>query len=840
MSVTSDPRFELFDDIPLGICVLDAGFKVLYWNFYLEDWTGVNRDQITGAVITDHFPHLSQPKYADRLHSVLEGGPPVIFSSQLHKYVFPGQLWDGQQRIQHTTVTPVPSAGGDGFYAMLSVQDVTDLTHRMNDYRHMRDQAMAEIIERKWIEAELKQKNRELALYNNIITAVATDESDAEILNVTCRSLAETFESTHVTAVFLSEQNHTVQIAAKHPPARAGSANGNPAASFPLEKLVTRPDSPVIQRLAKERRPLLFDNPKNNPLLAGVQDWLRQNHVRSLLIAPLIQKHSVVGAISLHTTNPHQFDTDDLSLVRSISEQVVLAITRARLNQQYRRLSAAIEQTTDGIVITDRSGVIVYVNPAFEQHTGLRQSQLAGRHARRLPNYKQQKQLYRQMWHTLKTEQVWRSRVESTDGNGQAHTEEITVTPVRDDTGYVTNFVSIHRDITRELQLEAQVQQSQKMASIGQLAGGIAHDFNNLLTAINGFAELLAMQLPPDSRHRDSVKHILNSGNRAAELVSQLLAFSRKQIIQPQVVNLNEIVSKSAKILQRMISEDIVLETVLAPEPWPVKVDPTQFEQVLMNLVVNARDAMPNGGELTIETGNVTHNENYAATHLDVEPGDYVMLAVSDTGVGMSKEVQARIFEPFFTTKGLGQGTGLGLATIYGIVKQNHGHIWLYSEEGQGTTFKIYLPRAAAPEQLRRQPDTAVPVPSGHETILLVEDNENVRNLAEILLKDTGYNLLVAEDGPAAITKLGSYDGPVHLLLTDVVMPGMSGKALYQRLHLAYPQLKVIYMSGYTDNVIVHHGVLDKETPFIEKPFSPRKLLQKIRSVLDETPVISG
>jgi CheY-like chemotaxis protein len=372
------------------------------------------------------------------------------------------------------------------------------------------------------------------------------------------------------------------------------------------------------------------------------------------------------------------------------------------------------------------------------------------------------------------------------------------------------------------------------MEALGRLTAGVAHDFNNLLTTINGFAGLIQAELRPDDPLGEMVDTILRSSHRAASLVRQLLAFSRKQIIQPQVVNLNTVVAEMDKMLQRVIGEDINLKTVLTPELWPVKVDPTQIEQVLVNLVVNARDAMPTGGQLILETANVVIDENYVAGHLGTQPGRYVQLAISDTGCGMSHEVKTRIFEPFFTTKELGRGTGLGLATVFGIVKQSGGDIWVYSEEGVGTTFKIYLPcveeRISVPPAL---PETGLEMPGGRETVLLVEDDTGVRELLRQVLSKLGYKLLEAGSGQEALQLIAHYPDPIHLLLTDVVMPGISGKTLADELADTWPNLKTLFMSGYTDEAIVQHGVLNSGVAFLQKPFSPMTLAVKMRSVLD-------
>ncbi len=383
--------------------------------------------------------------------------------------------------------------------------------------------------------------------------------------------------------------------------------------------------------------------------------------------------------------------------------------------------------------------------------------------------------------------------------------------------------------------LELQLRQAQKMEAIGQLTGGIAHDFNNLLTIINGYSEMLLQTLPAGDPQRDNAAQIREAGERAVALTRQLLAFSRRQMLEPRVLDLNAVVTNTERMLTRTIGEDVNLAAILTPGLGRVKADPGQIEQVIMNLAVNARDAMPHGGRLTIETANVELDENFVRTHAVVKPGRYVMLAVSDTGCGMDAETQKRIFEPFFTTKERGKGTGLGLATVYGIVKQSGGSIWVYSEVGQGTTFKVYLPR------VEEQPDTVLPSAvrtaslKGTETILLVEDDAPLRKLTQAILKKGGYTVLSAGHSNEAFRVCAEHSGPIHLLLSDVVMPGMSGHELAGRMASAHPDMKVLYLSGYTDDTVVRHGVLDRSMAFLQKPFTALGLLSKVREVLDGT-----
>jgi PAS domain S-box-containing protein len=395
------------------------------------------------------------------------------------------------------------------------------------------------------------------------------------------------------------------------------------------------------------------------------------------------------------------------------------------------------------------------------------------------------------------------------------------------------NAIENVRLLELEREKEEQLRQSQKLEAVGQLAGGIAHDFNNLLTVINGYSQLSLMGLHDKDPLRSNIEEVKKAGERAAALTRQLLAFSRKQVLQPKVLDLNLLVSEIEKMLQRLIGADIELRTALEPELGRIKGDPGQIEQVLMNLVVNARDAMEGGGKLTIETQNVYVDDGYVSQHLAVTPGSYVMLAVSDTGIGMDEQTQKRIFEPFFTTKELGQGTGLGLSTVYGIVKQSGGNIWVYSEVGQGTTFKVYLPRVDEEAQVYKVSLQTQEGLSGKETILLAEDEEIVRKLVCEVLKSQGYEVLEAANGSAALLLCERLQGPIHLMITDIVMPEMSGRELTDRLAGLRPEMKVLFMSGYTDDTIVRHGLLESDLAFLQKPFTPHALARKVREVLD-------
>ncbi|MBP3954813.1 PAS domain S-box protein [Gemmata sp. G18] len=418
--------------------------------------------------------------------------------------------------------------------------------------------------------------------------------------------------------------------------------------------------------------------------------------------------------------------------------------------------------------------------------------------------------------------------------DGRTITCEWFNTPLLDEGGRFTGLLCLAQDLTARLLLEEQFRQAQKMEAFGQLAGGVAHDFNNLLTIINGYSDIVLGGLPPGDPNRGLVTEIHRAGERSAGLTRQLLAFSRKQVLAPKVLDLNAVVGDTASMLRRVIGEDVKLSTTTASGLWPVKADPGQVEQILLNLAVNARDAMPTGGKLTIETGNVELDETYAASHPDARPGPHVLLAVSDTGCGMTPEVRAKIFEPFFTTKGPGKGTGLGLATVYGIVKQSGGHVDVYSEVGVGTTFKVYLPRTEPTGGGAKSHSALRALPRGTETVLVVEDDAAVRALTRHILQSAGYAVLEAAGGDEALRVAADHAGRIDLLVTDVVMPGLGGRAAAERLAERHPGLRVLFVSGYTDDAVVRHGVLHESVNFLQKPFTPAALAWKVREVLDQ------
>ena len=418
---------------------------------------------------------------------------------------------------------------------------------------------------------------------------------------------------------------------------------------------------------------------------------------------------------------------------------------------------------------------------------------------------------------------------------GQELTFIIDGVEIKGEAGQTTGLVVVGSDVTEQTALREQFHATQRLESVGRLAGGMAHDFNNILSVVMNYAQFLYEDYAGNEGAQADAKQIVNAAERGAALIRQLLAFSRKQVQRLDVLDLNEVVSNIEGLLRRLIGEDITLNLRQAPQLGKVNADSSQLEQVLMNLVVNARDAMPKGGTLTIETANAKLDENSVKLRSGTGPGDYVLLAVSDTGIGMTEEIKRRIFEPFYTTKEVGKGTGLGLATVYGIVKQTGGHIWVYSEPGIGTTFKIYLPLAKEEQSVAAEPAPARAL-GGTETILLVEDEEMVRQAALRILASAGYRVMEAGDGETALQCANNNAGAIDLLLTDVVMPRMGGRQLSDRLCKERPGLRVLYMSGYTENAVVHHGVLEQNVLLLQKPFTRDSLLRMVRAALESHP----
>jgi len=496
------------------------------------------------------------------------------------------------------------------------------------------------------------------------------------------------------------------------------------------------------------------------------------------------------------------------------------------------RLMLAIEQSDETILITDPDGAIEYVNPAFERITGYTRAEAMGQNPRIIKSDEHDEAFYKEMWEVLTHGETWSGRIVNKKKDGTLFTEEATISPIRDASGKIINYVAVKRDVTNEIQIEEQLRMSQRMESVGLLAGGIAHDFNNLLQVIQGSGDLVLSEMPKESPWREDIEQVHRAAERAAELTRQLLAFSRRQVIQPVDLNLNQLVENLLKMIRRLIGENINLKFLPESEVGTICADSGQIEQVLMNLCINARDAMPQGGELTIETENIQINSEFVKTYTWANVGCYVLLTVTDTGCGITKEQIHHIFDPFFTTKQVGKGTGMGLAMVYGIVKQHEGYINVYSEFGQGTKFRIYLPlveRDAVVADRSIQTD----ILGGTETILVAEDEEMVLNLLARMLRRAGYTVLTAKDGREALRVFEEHADDIDGAIFDVVMPHMGGKDAMEQILKVRPDLPHLYASGYSEAVVLDHFVQKKDLQLIRKPYERETLLRKVREVLD-------
>ncbi len=525
--------------------------------------------------------------------------------------------------------------------------------------------------------------------------------------------------------------------------------------------------------------------------------------------------------------------TQDLASANVVLQNEIAE--RRRAATEIRRLAMVVQQAAESVVISDTDGNILYVNPAFEHMTGYTQDEVLGKNPRMLKSGKQDDDFYRRMWETLTGGGVWAGHLTNRRKDGTLYELEATISPIRDDQDRIVSYVSASRDVTRELQLEQQFRQAQKMEAIGRLAGGIAHDFNNLLTSILGYSRLIRDELGDGHPLSVDVDEVCRAGERAAALTKQLLAFSRKQMIQPQAISLNTVVMDMDKILRRTLGEDVELVTLLDDQMSYANADTGLFEQVIMNLAINARDAMPKGGSLTIQTQTVTIDDEYCSQHVDAKPGDYVLLSVRDNGEGMSDDVREHCFEPFYTTKETGKGTGLGLSIVYSVAKQFGGFLDIDTAPGRGTEVKVYLP-VVRPPAGRAAPRAEADLPHGTETILVVEDEDTVRRLTVRMLESLGYHVLQARHGGEALLICERHKERIDLVLTDVVMPHIGGQDLVERLKVIRHDFKVVFMSGFTDEAFAHGTPDGHSASLILKPFTQETLAVRVRNMLDSRP----
>ena len=580
----------------------------------------------------------------------------------------------------------------------------------------------------------------------------------------------------------------------------------------------------------RQRRPIIVnDFQVPNPLKKGYPE----GHVElsTFMTIPVFAGERIVAVIGMGNKDSG-YDENDVRQLSLLMDSVWRITEAKRFEAQQRRLATAVEHAAEGVMITDIDGTIEYVNDACVQMTGYEKEELIGRNPRILRSGEQEEAFYQEFWRTIASGRVWTGRIVNRKNDGALYTAELTVSPVRNSSGIVVNFVALARDITQHLELSKQLFQAQKMEAVGTLAGGVAHDFNNVLQVGLGFSELILGDPALPQHYRSDLQKIYESAKRGADLVQRLLTFSRKTEIEPRPLNLNSLITDLQKMLFRTLPKMIAIQLFLNRELSSINADKTQMDQVIMNLAVNARDAMPDGGNLIFETSDVVLDEEYAGTHVAAKPGPHVLLTVTDTGSGMDKDTLEHIFEPFYTTKGVGEGTGLGLAMVHGIVQQHGGHIRCYSEPGHGTTFKIYFPALLSEE--REEETVERPMPQGgSETILLVDDEELIRDLGSRILEKAGYNVITASNGRQAVETYEQRRGEIALVLLDLMMPEMGGKQCLEVLLGMNPSVKVIITSGYSASGPTKEALEAGAKGFVNKPYDMRQVREVVRQVLD-------
>jgi PAS domain S-box-containing protein len=565
------------------------------------------------------------------------------------------------------------------------------------------------------------------------------------------------------------------------------------------------------------------------------QDLIRQRAVARVRGEKVISQYEVMLRKKDGASFPAEISARLVQIDGEIGIQIWLRDIsgRRRSEEAQKRLATAIEQSIESVMITDRNGKIQYINPAFERISGYRKEEVIGRDTRFLKSDRLDSSFYKDQLTAIRSGKPWKGRLLSQKKDGQIFYEDVAISPVRDSSGEIINFVDVGHDVTENVELQMQLLQAQKMEAIGTLAGGIAHDFNNLLQIVLGYSEVVLLRKKEGEHDYADLQQIYQAGKRGADLVKSLMTFSRKVETKLVPVNLNQEITQVQHLLSNTIPKTINITLHLNGNLDSIKADPSQIGQVLMNLGVNARDAMADGGILTFETLNVQLDKEYCDTHLEAKPGSYILLTVSDTGQGMDRETLSHIFEPFFSTKEVGKGTGLGLATVYGIVKQHGGHITCYSEPGLGTTFNIYLPTIEK-ERDSEAPTVENPIPGGTETILLVDDEEALRELGSTLLNEFGYKVITANDGKQALDIYQREGDHISLIILDLIMPVMDGKKCLEEILLVNPNTKVVMASGYSEGGPASGATAGRAKGFVQKPYNMRELLTTVREVLDK------
>ncbi len=803
----SEARMKSVLDAALdAVIMMDEQGLVVSWNARAKDLFGWAQDEAIGRSVSELIiPPRYRADHTRGLKAFLATGVGPVIGRRTELSAL---RRDGSEFPIELTVTTLKE--GRAFYFSAFVADITE-----------RKRAQQEIAER-----------MELATFTSDIgAALIRDEPLPVVLQQCAEAMMHHLEPAFARIWTLNRAGDTLELQAS---AGMYTHLDGAHARVPVGQF-------KIGLIAAEREPHLTNDVTHDPRVSD-QAWAQREGMVAFAGYPLVVGDQLVGVMAMFSRHP--LSPNVLGSMAAVANQIALGIKRKRSEEEHRaseeQYRLLFESNPHSMWVYDQETfAFLAVNDAALRHYGysrdefLAMTALDIRPPEEVPAFREKFEAFmtqREPGRTYRPPHAFKHRKKD-----DAIIEvDIAANPIVFEG---RKAWLIHAtDVTEKRSLEAQLLHSQKMESMGRLAGGVAHDFNNLLGIITGYSELLRKRVTADPRLVKYADDIVKAAERAAGLTRQLLAFSRKQILQPRILDLNTAVAETEKMLRRLIGEDIQLVTVLDEQVGPVRADPGQMDQVLMNLAVNARDAMPRGGRLMIETGNVVLDQAYARQHAGVEPGRYVMLAVSDTGHGMTADVRNRIFEPFFTTKDPGRGTGLGLATVHGIVKQSGGHIWVYSEPGHGTTFKIYLPRTDAPGLGVEAPAPAqIELPRGSETILLVEDEASLRELVRECLEASGYRVLEASHGTAALEVGERHPGRIDLLMTDVVMPGMSGRELAEHVRVPRPEIRTLYMSGYTDDAVVLHGVLAEDMALLQKPFTAAELARRVRDVLDRT-----
>ncbi len=591
----------------------------------------------------------------------------------------------------------------------------------------------------------------------------------------------------------------------------------------------------LTEYVIKKEKPILATEDVINELVESGEIEIIGTPAKVWIGIPLKVENEIIGLLVLQNyKNAQAYSKEDLEVLKNVSNQIAIAITQKKISETIKKSekekAIILDSLSELVTYMDKELNIVWGNNAAAESVGLKPDELIGRHCYELWHQRGEPCERCPIIKAIETGEFQKSEMTTPDGRKWL----VRGTPVKNESGDVVGIVESTLNITEQKRLEDRLIQSQKMETVGRLAGGVAHDFNNLLTAIIGYANFIKDELLPLDSKREDIKQILNAAERAVMLTDRLLAFSRRRPIKPKVINLNNLIIEIDKMLRRVITEDIELITISGDDLGSVRADPGSIEQVIINLVVNARDAMPKGGKITIKTDNVALDENFIREHIGSRVGEYINFSIRDSGVGMTKEVIDHAFEPFFTTKEEGEGTGLGLSTVYGIVKQHDGYISLDSIPGKGTIVDVYLPRVYEEAEKISVKEKDESLPEGNETILFVEDEGLVRSFGIRVLKRLGYNVISASDGEEALNFAREHEEKIHLLLTDLVMPNIDGKELAKKLKEERPNIKVLYVSGYSSEITMQHGVLSDETNFLQKPFTIENLAQKVREVLDE------